>query len=131
MEQIELNQIHVVRLFFKKTCQIIFLPLLQTFFDCWEDCDWLLVVSTKLNKPIKLSVLRENFRLHKFSPIRKFFESSLDLGYILPLLQLLLGILNLNYILPNVVLLQLLFLNVVLLQLLFPNVVLLKLTLLN
>ena len=32
--------------------------------------------------------------------------------------------------LPNVVLLQLLFLNVVLLQLLFPNVVLLKLTLL-
>ena len=43
----------------------------------------------------------------------------------------LLGILNLNYILPNVVLLQLLFLNIVLLQLLFPNVVLLKLTLLN
>ena len=31
---------------------------------------------------------------HKFSPIRKFFESSLDLGYILPLLQLLLGILT-------------------------------------
>ena len=54
-----------------------------------------------------------------------FFKSSLDLGYILPLLQLLLGILNLNYILP---LLQLLFLNVVLLQLLFTNVVLLQLT---
>ena len=37
-----------------------------------------------------------NYIYLKFSPIRKFFESSLDLGYILPLLQLLLGILNLN-----------------------------------
>ena len=51
----------------------------------------------------------------KFSPIRKYFESSLDLGYFLGLLFL---YSKQNYILPNVVLLQLL----------FPNVVLLKLT---
>ena len=33
---------------------------------------------------------------HSSVQSEKFFKSSLDLGYILPLLQLLLGILNLN-----------------------------------